>query len=50
MPLHETHDSSAPIGSIASFPSTLRTEDSRLAGFDLNVEPKISIACDTAPH
>ena len=49
-PLLETHDSSAPMGSIANFPSTFETKHSRLAGFDLNVKPKISIVCDVAPH
>ena len=49
-PLLETHDSSEPMDSIANFPSTFETNHFRLAGFDLNVEPKISIACDVAPH
>ena len=49
-PLLETHDSSAPMDLIANFPSTFETNHFRLAGFDLNVEPKISIACDVAPH
>ena len=49
-PLLETHDSSAPMDSIANFPSTFETKHPRLAGFDLNVEPKISIAYDVAPH
>ena len=49
-PLLETHDSSAPMDSIANFPSTFETNHFRLAGFDPNVEPKISIACDVAPH
>ena len=49
-PLLETHDSSAPMDSIANFPSTFETKHPGLAGFDLNVEPKVSIACDVAPH
>ena len=36
--------------SIVNFPSTFETNHFRLAGFDLNVELKISIACDVAPH
>ena len=49
-PLLETHDSSAPMDSIANFPSIFEINHCRLAGFDLNVEPKISIACDVASH